>query len=205
MVTARRQFTQLGYDATTVAGIAEEAEVSRAIVYDAVGDKETLLAAVADEAADELVDLLGERFSAPATTDKSLEDLILEEVTWFMNLVREDPSRVALIRMADHLGSPNARAGERARRGVEDHLTKLHLERYRVFGVERGEGARLLALLVLSIMEAAGFRAASEPGWPSEATTAAVAQFVLGGYLRVEGSGREVMETFDSAASDGSD
>lgn len=201
---ARDQFADLGYDAATVAGIAEAANVSRAVVYEAVGDKESVLAAVADQVADELVDKLGERFSAPASTDKSLEELIVEEVTWFMDLVRSDPTRIALVRMAGHLGSPVAGASERARRGVEDHLTNLHLQRYRAFGIERGEGARLLAVLVLSLMEAVGFRSASEPGWPDVEATELVAQFVLGGYLRVEGPARSTMENFDGRATSAS-
>lgn len=198
---AREQFVDFGYDATTVAGIAAAASVSRAVVYETVGDKESLAAAVADAVADEFVGALGERFSAPARADQSLQDLIVEEVTWFMELVRSDPSRIALVRMAGHLGSPEQGVSERARRAVEDHLTALHLERYRTFGIERTEGARLLAVMVLSLMEAVGFRAASEPHWPSEATTAVVAQFVLGGYLQVEGVSRSVMETFDETAS----
>ena len=199
---AREQFAELGYDAATVASIAETAQVSRAVVYELLGDKEALAAAVAESVADELGEALGRRFSAPTSADRSLEELIVEEVTWFMDLVHSDPTRIALIRMAGHLGSPGAGASERARRGVEDHLTALHQERYRAYGMERNEGARLLAVMVLSLMEAVGFRAASEPDWPDAESTQLVAQFVLGGYLRVEGSGREAMEAFERVASE---
>jgi AcrR family transcriptional regulator len=197
---ARQQFAEFGYDATTVAGIAEAAQVSRAIVYETVGDKEALATAVAEEVADEVVEALGRRFSAPDSADRSLEDLVVEEVSWFMELVCSDPARIALMQMAGHLGSPAIGVRERARRGIEDHLTALHLERYRAYGIERAEGARLLAVMVLALMESVGFRMATEPGWPADKATALVAQFVLGGYLQVEGSGRPAMDAFDRAA-----
>lgn len=196
---ARRELTEKGYDAATVAGIAAAADVARQVVYDTVGDKEALLAALADEVADELVAALDARFSTPESIDRPLADLVRDDVLWFMDLIQGDPAIVAIVHTSGRVGGAAA-ATARARRRLEDRITRLHVDRARAYGIERGEAARLLAVVMLSLTEAVAFRAAAEDGWPVPAAAALVAEFATGGYGRVEGVGAPVTEAFDADA-----
>jgi AcrR family transcriptional regulator len=198
---ARAEFTRQGYDATTVAGIAVLAKVPRAVVYETIGDKESLLSAIADEVADELVGDLAERFGAEASVGQALADLVHEDVIWFMDRIRRDPSVLAIVRLGGTPSDPVARARQR----IEDQLTQLHRARASALGVERTESARLLAVVVLSLVEGVAFRAPLEAAWPGDAAAQLVAEFVTGGYVRVEAGPGRPAEAFDAAASVGGD
>ena len=71
-------FTEEGYDAATLSGIAREANVPRPAVYEVVGSKEDLLGAVADLVADELIARADERFSRPDEVDRPLGEIVRE-------------------------------------------------------------------------------------------------------------------------------
>lgn len=201
---ARAGFAEVGYDAATVADIAVRARVARPVVYETVGDKAALLAAVADELAAELVSAIDQRFGVGAAApERTLVDLVHEDVAWFMDRVRSDPALVALFRTAGRFGRRANAPADRARRRIEDRLTELHHARARALGIEAGEGARLLAVVLLALMEAAAFRAADEPAWPAAEAANLVAEFVTGGYLRVTGEGRGALQAFARRAGTG--
>ncbi len=198
---ARAEFTRQGYDATTVAGVAVLAKVPRAVVYETIGDKESLLSAIADEVADELVGDLAERFGAEASVGQALADLVHEDVIWFMDRIRRDPSVLAIVRLSGRLGGTPSDPVARARQRIEDQLTQLHRARASALGVARTESARLLAVVVLSLVEGVAFRAPLEAAWPGDAAAQLVAEFVTGGYVQVEAGAGHPAEAFDAAAS----
>src|SRR6187549_1009242 len=73
---ARAAFTDHGYDGVTMSSIAKDANVPRPVVYEVVGSKEQLLAAVADQVADELIEAVDARFSQPSELDRPLDDVV---------------------------------------------------------------------------------------------------------------------------------
>lgn len=205
---ARTCFARAGYDAATVADIAARARVARPAVYETVGDKAALLAAVADEIAAELASAIDQRFAAGSALERPLVELIRDDVGWFMERVRSDAALIALFRTAGRFGRHAHAPADRARRRIEDRLTELHHARARALGLEAGEGARLLAAVLLALMEAAAFRSADEPAWPAAEAARVVAEFVTGGYLRVTGEGAAALRAFarlaEATRSDGS-
>lgn len=197
---ARRRFTEDGYDATTVAAIAREALVTRAVVYETVGDKETILAAVADELAMEVVEAFDRRMGSPDAIDRPLADFVHDDVVWFLELIASEPAITTIVRLSGRLGDPSGGPADLARRRIEDRLTQLHVERAAALGLDLGESARLLAAMVLSLVEGTSFRVASEPRWPLDVAAELVAEFVTAGYRRVVADRAATLAGFDEAA-----
>src|SRR5690242_6904873 len=73
---ARVAFTEQGYDRVTMSGIARDAAVTRPVLYEVVGSKEQLAAAVANQVADELIEAVDARFSQPGELDRPIADLV---------------------------------------------------------------------------------------------------------------------------------
>lgn len=186
---ARVAFTQQGYDSATLSGIAQAASVPRSVVYEVVGSKEHLLGAVADQVADELLAVVDTRFSDPGELDRPLDDVVRDDIRWFVELVAAEPSYSAIIRQSRYLvtrGDDDPLA--RARLRLEDRLTELHLARARALGVEREASARVLSAAVLAMFEAVAVRVGSD-GWEAEAVAELIGEFAAGGYLRTELTG----------------
>lgn len=195
---ARAEFTEHGYEATTVADVAQKAGVSRAVVYEAVGDKEALLLAVADELSDELIAALEEHFDRPDQAELPLADLVRQDLTWFMGQIRSDPALVPITRLSTLLAAHGADPATKVRRRIEDRLTKLHIDRAREWGLpDRGESARVVASLVIALAEAMAFRLDLGDDWPVEAAIGIAVEFAVGGYVNVEGAGRSAITRFD--------
>jgi TetR/AcrR family transcriptional regulator len=182
---ARAAFTEPGYEAVTMSGIARDAGVPRAVVYELVGSKEMLLAAVADQVADEMIEAVDTRFSQPEELDRPLDELVPEDIRWFIELVSSDPAYPIVMRQVGRLALHDADPAARARRRIEDRIAALHVERGRTLGVERAETARVLSVVVLALLEGVAVRI-DEPGWPADAVAELVGEFVAGGYLRTE-------------------
>jgi AcrR family transcriptional regulator len=195
---ARTEFSEHGYEATTVADVAQKAGVSRAVVYEAVGDKEALLLAVAAELSDELIAAIEEHFDAPEQAELPLADLVRDDLTWFMRQIRADPALVPITRLGTLLAAHGADPATRIRRRIEDRLTKLHIDRAREWNLpDRGESARVVASLVIAVAEAMAFRLDLDDDWPAEAAIAIAVEFAVGGYVNVEGAGRAAITAFD--------
>jgi AcrR family transcriptional regulator len=176
------------------------------VVYEAVGDKEALLLAVAEELSEELIDAFDARFDAPDQVEMPLAELVRADLTWFVQQLRSDPAFVPLTRLGTLLAAHGRDPASRIRRRIEDRLTQLHIDRARQFGLpDRGESARVVALLVIALTEAIAFRIDLDDEWPTDAAVAIAVEFALGGYLQVEGAGRETITRFDdlTAAPDG--
>lgn len=198
---ARAAFTEHGYDSVTMAGIARDANVPRPVVYEVVGSKEQLLAAVADQVADELIESVDARFSQPSELDRPLDDVVRDDIRWFVRLVASEPSYYAVMRQAHELAKHGDDPISRARRRLEDRIAELHMARGRAIGVERVATARVLSVVVLALFESVAARV-GEPGWPVDAVAELVGEFAAGGYLRTELSGASA--TFeDHAGGDG--
>jgi AcrR family transcriptional regulator len=194
---ARAEFTNEGYDGATVARIAKAAGVARPVVYEAVGDKEALLRAVAEEMTDQLVAAFDERFAEPAHMERPLNEIVREDLAWFVARVRADPSFVTITRLSAALAASGPDPAADARRRIEDRLTALHMERAKHWGVERGESARVISLLVISLAEAIATRTGTQEDWPADAAAAIAIEFATGGYFQVEGDGRAAADAFD--------
>jgi AcrR family transcriptional regulator len=200
---ARAEFSDHGYEATTVADVAQKAGVSRAVVYEAVGDKEALLLAVAEELSDELIAAIEEHFDAPEQAELPLADLVRDDLTWFMGQIRADPALVPITRLGTLLAAHGADPATRVRRRIEDRLTRLHIDRAREFGLaDRGESARVVASLVIALAEAMAFRLDTDTDWPVDAAIAIAVEFAVGGYVNVEGAGRDTITAFDELTGD---
>lgn len=185
---ARAAFTEHGYDAVTLSAIARDARVPRAVVYEVVGSKEAVLAAVADGVADELIAAVDERFATADHLDLPVDQLVRADVEWFVALMAGEPSYGAIIRAGQRAEATGADPVSRARARLEDRITELHLARGRAFGFERPASARILAAMVLALFESVALRL-GEPGWPGDAVAELVGEFAAGGYLRAELSG----------------
>jgi AcrR family transcriptional regulator len=194
---AREEFTTRGYDNATVAHIAKSAGVARPVVYEAVGDKEAILRAVAEEMTDQLVAAFDERFAQPAHVEQPLSEVVREDLAWFVARVRADPSFVTITRLSAALAASGPDPAADARLRIEDRLTALHIERARHWGVERGESARVISLLVISLTEAIATRTGMHEDWPADAAAAIAIEFATGGYFQVEGDGRAAADAFD--------
>jgi AcrR family transcriptional regulator len=185
---ARAAFTEHGYDSVTLSSIAQEAAVPRAVVYEVVGSKEHLLGAVADQVADELLAAVDTRFSDPGELDRPLDDVVRDDIRWFVELVAAEPSYSAIIRQSRYLASRGDDPLARARLRLEDRLTELHVARARSLGVEREATARVLSAAVLAMFEAVALRVGSD-GWDTDAVAELIGEFAAGGYLRTELTG----------------
>lgn len=198
VAAARRLFVDEGYDATTVAAIADEAGVARAVVYETVGDKQALLTAAAGEVVDELIAGLDAHFDASDARTRPLAELVGDDVRWFIELVRSDPAIAAMVRLSGRVALGDDDPVARARQRIEDRLTERHRERARTLGVEIGEAARLLSVMVLALMEGIGMRSADEQHWPTEEVSEVIVQFALGGYARLVEEGAGAVVRFDA-------
>ena len=198
---ARRAFAEHGYDATTVASVAEEASVSRAVVYEAVGDKMALLAAVVDQVVGEVVAGFAVRLAASEVRASSPRDLVRSNLVWFFHALRDDPSIGAMVRLSGLVesgaitaGRPDpapveplssARTGQ-ARRQIEDGLAALHQAMLPDHHTTSDHAARLLAAAVVSMTETVAFRSL-EQDWPFDESIDLFTEVVMGVY-RVTGS-----------------
>lgn len=187
VAAARRAFTERGYEAVTLSGVAAEAEVPRAAVYEVIGTKLELLGAVADEVADELIAAVDREFADPGTLDQPLTEMIRNEVAWWVRLIASDPSYLAVVRLSGRLATSVDDPASRARRRLEDRISDLHVARARAAGVERDVSAQALAVATLALLERVSLRARDE-GWDIDAVADLLGQFTAGGYLRAEGS-----------------
>jgi AcrR family transcriptional regulator len=198
---ARSAFSTVGYDAATVAQIATEANVARPVVYEAVGDKEALLLAVAEEMSEELVAAFDERVGGPEQVEQPVSEVVRDDLAWFVAWIRAHPSFVSITRLSSALAAHGPDPAAHARRHIEDRLTELHVRRAERFGVLRGESARIISMLVISMAEAVAYRIGVEDDWPADATAAIAIEFATGGYLQIEGHGREAADRFDGLVS----
>jgi AcrR family transcriptional regulator len=194
---ARRAFSARGYDGVTVAEIAAAANVARPAVYEAVGDKEAILLAVAEQMTAELIDAFDARLAAIEHLDRPLSQVLRDDLAWFVDWIRADPSFVAITRLSGALAAQGPDPVTHARQRMEDRLTELHIERATRWGVDRGESARVISLLVMALAEAIAYRTSREDGWPPEAAAAIAIDFAIGGYLQVEGPGSAAADDFD--------
>lgn len=194
----RGLIAESGIDAVTVAAVAGRAGVSRTSVYELVGGKADLFAAVVDRAADDFLAEMDDHFATWATEpDRPLDQAVRDEIRFAVDAIAGDPIRLALIREADRHYSVAVR---NSRNHIERALADVYERRAAQFGLERAESAQLLATVVLGAVETAAYRASLEPGWPRELVTEWLTHFVLGGILGVESHGLDTIAAFDERA-----
>jgi AcrR family transcriptional regulator len=204
VAAARRLFAAQGYDATTVAEVARHADVPRAVAYETVGDKQALLAAVTEQVAEELVAGFVSQVDRADRPDVAAPEVVRASVSWFLRLMRDDPSIAAIVRLSALLPDEPAHAVQRARRAFEDRLTEIHLARSAGSDAAREASARLLAVMVVAAAESVALRAAVDH-WPGDEAAAVVAEALVGVYDRVQESpeGVDAVVSFNRAMADG--
>ena len=199
---ARRSFVAHGFDGVTVAGVAEDAEVSRATVYGIVGDKGDLVAAVFAEVATSFEQSMAARLAAAAGEPLgTIPELIDAQVRWFLETLIADPEMRMLLTISNRMEDVSP-AVALVRRRVEDALTDVYVEVAAAYGVERRAGARLAAVMILALVEAVAVRPDVDGPWPLDEVVAVVGSFVAGAIERTERAGG-VLDAFDSAVDQG--
>lgn len=104
---------------------------------------------------------------------------------WF-DFIREKPDVAAMVRIAEYGGFGPAKsevAGGRQR--IEDGLVAIYELMWQPFVPITTDAARVLAVMTLSLVEAIGFRQATEDAWDHEATIDYVTDFIVGGMERL--------------------
>jgi AcrR family transcriptional regulator len=194
---ARKAFSARGYDGVTVAEIATAANVARPAVYEAIGDKEALLLAVADQMTTELIEAFDARLAAVEHLDRPLREVLRDDLAWFVQWISAEPSFVAITRLSGAMAAQGPDPVTHARQRMEDRLTALHVERAARWGVHRGESARVMSMLVMAVAEAIAYRTSREESWPSDVAADVAIDFAIGGYLQVEGPESQAADAFD--------
>jgi AcrR family transcriptional regulator len=89
---AARAFGRLGFERTTIEDVADEAGVSRSMIYRHFGSRDEVLTGVVGRMTDRLIDGLSEGLAGAGTLGEYIEDAMVQVVV----LVRSDPSLVAV-------------------------------------------------------------------------------------------------------------
>jgi len=198
IAAARQAFTDRGFDEVTLSAIAAEAAVPRTVVYEVVGTKDDLLAAVAEEVADELVRLVDERFEQRAENiEGPLDAIVRADIGWFVELMMSEPTFARIIALSGRLSQRPDDPVRLARLRIENRLCKLHETRAAALGLERPATARALSVVLLAMLERVALRAV-EQGWSTEELSGLIGDFATGGYLQSEATG--ATERFEQAA-----
>jgi AcrR family transcriptional regulator len=111
MEVGRAVFAARGYEATSIEEVAQQAGVSKPIVYEHFGAKEGLYAAIVDREMDKLVARVSESLSQGAPRER-FEAAVLA----FMTYVKEEPAGFAVLTR----DSPNASARRGLTRVIDD-------------------------------------------------------------------------------------
>ena len=150
-----------------------------------VGTKEDLLGAVADQVADELIAAVDERFSQPGEADQPLDDLVRDDMRWFVDTIAGNPTIASVVRLAGrfalHPDDPAAGPGAGSRT-ASPSCTPTGPAASASSGRRRPGSCRSWC----SACSRASRCAVSDEPWPLDAVADLVAEFALGGYLRTE-------------------
>lgn len=111
MAVGREVFAKKGYEATAIEEVAQQAGVSKPIVYEHFGAKEGLYAAIVDREMDRLVGRMVESVSSGPPRER-FEAAVLA----FMTYAKEEPAGYAVLTR----DSPNASARRGLTRVIDD-------------------------------------------------------------------------------------
>ena len=89
---AERAFARLGFERTTIDGIADEAGVSRSLIYRHFSSRDEILTGVIGRITDGLTENLAERLD----DTQSLGDYIEDAMVYVVVMVRRDPALVSV-------------------------------------------------------------------------------------------------------------
>jgi AcrR family transcriptional regulator len=171
---ALKLFLKSGYDGTSMQAVADEAGVTKPVVYACFGSKDELFRALLAREEERIV---GEIQGAFANADLSdPETTLVEGFTGFLRAVGESPEVYRLIFLGE--GGGNAAVAHRIRRGREEQVGRLSALARRWLESE-GNGrrskseiermARVLGNTIAGIAEAgARLLLTEEDGWTPE-------------------------------------
>ena len=193
---ARRVLAEHNFSGTTIERVAREAGVARPLVYELFGGKEGLVIAVVDDGVEHLISYMIDRFQE---RPPSMRALMRINVANLFEFIAAYPDTAAIIRIAEFGGFGAAKHEVvLGRHRVEDALANVFVSTWQPSGSLSIEAARVLALSTLAMVEAVGFRQASEPAWKTDVTIDLIADLILGG-LRLLALEPERLDTFGKA------
>jgi AcrR family transcriptional regulator len=172
--TARQLFLERGYEATTVAEIAEAADVAQGTFFNHFSSKQDVLAEITSEVSDHLQGMVDEQLARPVS--------VLERVAGFANAVANDVSQARVLArdVLLELMRTGARPGEAFPylAGVHEPFTAILRE-----GQEKGEvrtdlEAAFLAEIVVGGLHVAVTNWLVDPDYPLEERLRQTAAFL---------------------------
>ncbi len=193
IAAARHLFAQFDFAGTTIEAVAREARVTRPAVYEFFKNKEELFAAVADDCSRQLTEALREAYGDVEIT--TLRAFVHRSVAFLFEFIERYPDAATIIRLGDNqAGRARTEIGT-ARHHIEDDLVRVYEVGWEKFGGISHEAARVLALLTLAMVEAVGFRQASEEAWETGATIELLTDMIVGGQVKLM-SHHDLLVTF---------
>jgi AcrR family transcriptional regulator len=181
---ARVVFAEHDYHGSTLEKVAREAKVSRPLLYELFGGKDQLFVAVVDDAVVRLLEYFRLADDELATWAKlPTETRVRTMVANLFRFVEERPAEAALLRIAEYGGFGPAKSEVMlGRQRIETLLTTLIHDTWSGAADVSTEASRLLALVILSSVEAVGFRQPSEPAWDQGATIDIMTNIIMGSF-----------------------
>lgn len=180
IATATRVFAHQDFNGATIDGIAREAGITRAAVYELFKNKEDLFVAVCDDAGQRLTKAMHDGFRPG--DDFTFRDFVRMNVALLFDFIEQHPDEATIIRIVDR-GTLGLAHNEYlvARHQIEDDVVMLYEGGWARAGGISHEAARLLALMTLAMVQAVGFRQTSEESWGTAATIDVLTDFLVGG------------------------
>jgi AcrR family transcriptional regulator len=146
--------TDGGFGGVTVEAIAQQAGVTRPVIYDTFGDLEGLMLALLDRAEGSAVGTLLGIVGDDPPSDVDPEDFLVDRVLVFLRAVKDDPRTWRLVLMPPRGNSPDLRARiRRTRRLIADRVRELLDWGIPLRGGPNGVDHELLARLLVAAAE----------------------------------------------------
>ena len=175
-------FLDRGYDGASMDAIAQEAGVTKPVVYSCFASKEELFAALLAREEERILDQIAS--AIPARADADPEQTLADALTAFLRAVADSPDAYRVI----FLGSGGANGAiaervERGRRAQVDAVAALAEAWLAMRGVEDpANPARLLAHALVGAAEAAARALLAEPElWEPETMGPMLARMIVRG------------------------
>lgn len=184
-------FANQGYHGATIETIARGCGIPRPTVYEIFGGKDALFAAVLDDAAERVYGRLSASFAESG--DMPLREFLRHSFTAVFDLFEQDRDAVTVLLNAEHSEDPPHPAPSEVRRRLLHDVAALTRSRWEALGVEVGDAAEVVALLVFRMAEGLALRRANDPTWDREALIDLLTEFTFGGIDRLWSQALDVL------------
>ncbi len=194
LAAARVVFAEHDYHGSTLEKVAREAKVSRPLLYELFGGKDQLFVAVVDDAVERIIEYFTlEGPEREVWVQRPISERVRTVVARMFRFVEERPDEAALLRIAEYGGFGPAKSEVLlGRQRIEELLGSLIHDTWRGSVEVSREASRLLSLMILSSVEAVGFRQPHEPAWDQDATLDVITHMILGSFRALTNEGKLV-------------